>query len=118
MCFWLSSVKMTLLLSFANAIFVSHIWKKNLWVKSALILLRRSGFIFLSKGCKNLLTLVFMCRNNTVWSMNSVFSVFDQLCEAEYSRFCCNSRIYRYLRFLAHLASVAPYSFDLLVSVN
>ena len=34
--------------------------------------------------------------------------VFDKLCEAEYSINCCNSRMYRYLRFLAHLASVAP----------
>ena len=44
--------------------------------------------------------------------------VFDKLCEAEYSVNCCNSRICRYLRFLAHLASIDLYSFVLLVSAN
>ena len=48
----------------------------------------------------------------------SVFSMFDKLSQAEYSRFRCNSRIYRYLRFLAHLASIDLDSFVLLVSTN
>ena len=63
-------------------------------------------------------TLLCEISGNCGGLSSSAFFMFNNLSEAEYSTNRCNSRIYRYLRFLAHLASIDLDSFVLLVSTN